>query len=310
MATLYPSTLDALFLTFDKRYQAGYDTADQFVSQVATIVPSASAEQRYAWMDKLPRLREWLGERVVNNAIAQEYAITNKRYESTVALEVDKIDDDQISVFAGVPEEMGRQAKVWPDQIMATLIEAGGSTTTFDGQFFFDTDHPTDTADAGSAVQSNTFPASPLSATTFQTVRAAMRNLKGRDGNPLGVMPNLLMVPPALEATALQILNAEFIAPALAFGQNAAGGQQSNVLKGSANLLVNPWLTDANDWFLLDVSRAIKPFVWQLRLAPKFTWMNRPEDANVFMRDEILYGVKARGNAGFGLWFLAARGVG
>jgi phage major head subunit gpT-like protein len=31
-----------------------------------------------------------------------------------------------------------------------------------------------------------------------------------------------------------------------------------------------------------------------------------PDDENVFKRDEFLYGVRARGAAGYGLWFLTA----
>jgi phage major head subunit gpT-like protein len=154
-------------------------------------------------------------------------------------------------------------------------------------------------------VQSNLFAATPLTAANYSTVRSAMMSFKGRDGSPLGIMPNLLMVPPQLEAVSRQILNADFIAAAV--GGNAAQAQ-TNVFKGSANLLVNPYLTNATAWYLMDASRAIRPFVWQLRQAPTFTWKNRPEDDNVFMRDELLYGVTARGNAGFGLWFLAAKG--
>lgn len=58
-------------------------------------------------------------------------------------------------------------------------------------------------------------------------------------------------------------------------------------------------------WFLLDTSRALKPLIWQERIAPRFASLDRPEDENVFMRKEFIYGADARGNAGFGLWQLA-----
>lgn len=56
-------------------------------------------------------------------------------------------------------------------------------------------------------------------------------------------------------------------------------------------------------WVLMDTSRAIKPFIFQNRIAPNFPNMNTGE--SVEMRDEYLYGGRARGNAGFGLWQLA-----
>lgn len=55
-------------------------------------------------------------------------------------------------------------------------------------------------------------------------------------------------------------------------------------------------------WFLLDVSRAIKPVVFQQRKSGQFTWMTSNEDEAVFMRDEYRYGWDGVYNAGFGLW--------
>lgn len=54
--------------------------------------------------------------------------------------------------------------------------------------------------------------------------------------------------------------------------------------------------------YLLDTSRPLKPLVFQRRIEPKMTVKNAPDDDHVFMNDEILYGIRARGAAGFGLW--------
>ena len=58
-------------------------------------------------------------------------------------------------------------------------------------------------------------------------------------------------------------------------------------------------------WFLLDISRAIKPLVFQERLPYKLTALTEDKDDNVFWKDEYIYGVRARSNAGLGLWQLA-----
>lgn len=58
-------------------------------------------------------------------------------------------------------------------------------------------------------------------------------------------------------------------------------------------------------WFLFCTSRAIKPFIWQTRRDYEFTSLDKPDDENVFMRDEYVYGVDARCNAGFGFWQMA-----
>ena len=58
-------------------------------------------------------------------------------------------------------------------------------------------------------------------------------------------------------------------------------------------------------WFLLDCSRPVKPFVYQERLPYMLTKLDSETDENVFFKDEYFYGVRARSNAGFGLWQLA-----
>lgn len=58
-------------------------------------------------------------------------------------------------------------------------------------------------------------------------------------------------------------------------------------------------------WFLLDLSRPVKPMILQIRKRPQFVAQDRPDDENVFMRKKFRYGVDDRKNVGFGLWQLA-----
>ena len=64
-----------------------------------------------------------------------------------------------------------------------------------------------------------------------------MMSLTNAAGNPLGIKPTLLIVPPALEGKAREILNAQSI-----IGSTTAGGSKSNIWMGSADLLVVPEL--------------------------------------------------------------------
>ena len=61
----------------------------------------------------------------------------------------------------------------------------------------------------------------------------------------------------------------------------------------------------APPWFLLDTSRALRPIIWQERIGYEFQSMTSTDDPHVFMNDQYVYGVRARVNAGFGLWQLA-----
>lgn len=76
-----------------------------------------------------------------------------------------------------------------------------------------------------------------LNAANYAAARSAMMSLTNGEGMPLGVRPNLLVVPPTLEAKAREILHAQFIV-----GDPTSGGSKSNIWYGTADLLVVPEL--------------------------------------------------------------------
>ena len=59
-------------------------------------------------------------------------------------------------------------------------------------------------------------------------------------------------------------------------------------------------------WFLLDTTRAIKPLIHQKRRPFEFVAKTSEQQSDlVFTRNEFVYGVDGRANAGYGLWQLA-----
>lgn len=74
-----------------------------------------------------------------------------------------------------------------------------------------------------------------LNSSNYAAARTAMMSLKNEEGTPLGIIPNLLVVPPELEAQAKEILTAELLGL-------SGEGTKSNIWRGTAELLVVPWL--------------------------------------------------------------------
>ena len=111
-------------------------------NQCATLVPSTTAKQDYGWLGKITKFREWIGERQIQNLIAHEYAIKNKTWENTVSVSRDEIDDDQYGIYSPVIQQLGQDAALHPDELVFELFKAGFTTACYDGQNFFDTDHP------------------------------------------------------------------------------------------------------------------------------------------------------------------------
>lgn len=299
-----PAALRALNTQFSGLFQRGYAAAGPMYQQLATMVPSTTKSNTYGWMERIPRLREWIGERLVNNLAAHAYSIENKRFEDTLEVDRDDFEDDNLGVYAPLAEMLGQAAATYPDDVLISLLQNGESNACFDGQNFFDTDHPINKFDDASGVQSNYW-ASGLALTqpNFFTMRQQFQSWKGADGRSLKARLTHLVVPPALEDEARTILEAEMIAAAA--GQ---GGAVSNISRNLAQLIVWDELSgDDTTWYGLDLSKPIKPFVWQDRRRPRFQQKMDDNDDNVFYRNKYVWGVDARGNGGYSLWFLGAK---
>lgn len=310
---LNAANLAAMFTAYSLQYQQGYGAAEIFWRNLATLVPSSTESSTYAWMDRIPKMRKWLGPRVVQNAVARgPRVVINDPFELTLEVPKHKIQDDTYGVFAPLAFSMGEQAAKWPDDVVgAKLLE---NPVCFDGKAFFATDHPIN-VEAGSSggTYSNLETSFPLTLANFQTAKTRMRTFKGADGRSVGSRGNLLVVPPSLEGTARTILQSQYY-PKLADGATLGNGDVAmveNVWKGTAELLVIDELEDNPvDWYLLDTRKAIKPLIFQLREAPVFAYLINPSDPNVFWHKMFVMGCEARGAADVTLPFLAFKGEG
>ncbi len=284
-------SFNALSTGYSAAFNKGYHDTEVNYTKIAMTVPSVSRETTYAWMGQIPNMREWIGEREIQSLIAHDYTIKNRNFELTTRIPVNDIADDQYGIYTPLISEMGLSAKKHPDFLTFELLGKGFSEKCYDGASFFSDKHSIDKDNK--TMQSN-MGTKKLNAAAYAEARAQMMTIKGEKGKSLNIVPDLLVVAPQNEAIARELLFADLIAGS------------SNVNKNTCDLLVVPELSDYGDqWYLFCTKRYIKPFVFQEREKPKFVCKNKESDDNVFFMDEVLYGIKARYNVGFGLWQLA-----
>lgn len=299
-----PSSISSMFSGFHAAFREGYQNAAPVYERLATMAPSTGEQETYAWMADIARFREWVGDRVYNNLVAHAYTLINKDWEDSFAVPRNKVDDDTYGIFGPRFQALGEAAKLWPDDMLLTALEAGDGALCYDGQYFFDTDHPVNLYDAAMGTQANLLTGSALTQTTYYAAKAAMQKLKSESGERMGIIPDVLIVPPALEKTAKEIIKADTIAQV--FGSNTAAAAPSNVSKGDVDLMVWERLTSDTTWYLACTKKPIKPFVFQQRKAPEFIDKGSdPRDEDRFNRKQYVYGADSRGNLGYSLWFLA-----
>jgi phage major head subunit gpT-like protein len=284
-------TIHAVNDGFKKIFNDVIETYKGDYEKVSTVVTANSITVNYAWIGEFPKMREWIGERVIKDLTAHSYSITRKKFELTIGVDVDDIKGDNLGIVKPRILTMAQEAQAHYDELIFELLEANGNC--YDGKKFFAANHSV------SGVAFSNLGVDELSSASLNAAIGEMQAILGEGGQPLRIKPNLLLIPQTLESTAKQILKADRL---------ASGA--SNLDYNLVDYKVIPWLTDAKAWYLLDTSRPLKPLILQKFEDIKFTAMDQDNDEGVFMRDEYRYGVSAKDNAGYGLWQLAYKSTG
>jgi phage major head subunit gpT-like protein len=290
-ATVTPGLLAQINVGLQGRFMRGFQKAELFYTKITLATDSNTHSEIYPFLGDITGLEEWIGERQAKDLKAYDFQIKNRHFEATIKINRDLLEDNQVAGFYPLAEILGVRAAEHPDELVASLIINGFTNLCYDGQAFFATTHP-----VGSTTASNKgTTALAADGVAYAAARAQMMNLTNDAGKKLNIRPNLLVVPPALETVARQLLNNDFISV-------SGGSTQNNIWKGSADLLVVPQLTDANDWFLFDTKQILPAMIFQTRKAAQLVPRTSLTDDNVFWKNEFVWGVDYRGEAGYAAW--------
>jgi len=142
MAVVSSEVLHALTTALSAAYVKGLAGVTPQYLRIATVVPSSTSSNTYGWLADLPGIREWIGDRRLAELEQHGYTISNKTWENSIRVKRENIEDDQIGQYSVIAANYGRQAAVFPDTLSFKLLSEGFKTLCFDGQYFFDTDHP------------------------------------------------------------------------------------------------------------------------------------------------------------------------
>lgn len=290
---------------FKALYQSAFSSVKPQWQRIAMEAPSTTDAETYNWLGAVPAVKEWLDTKVAAGLLSHNFTIRNKDWEATLEVDRNTFEDDKLGIVRPRIQEMGQEAARHPDELISDLIKANG--LCYDGQNFFDTDH----AEGSSGTQANTAAGTGTTiaqvTADFRAARAAMITRKDDRGKPLlknlgsdatGAAPGLFVV--MCPADLLGVFEELMVATQI--------GNTTNVLKGAFSLWVNPYLTDANDWYLFYVGSPIMPLILQMRKRPDFVSLQDPNSSEVvFFRKKFYYGVEARYNGGYGLWQFAHR---
>lgn len=101
--------------------------------RVTSTLPAGSAE-KLDFLGAVPALRKWIGTRSVKTPRQFNYSVSLDKYEDTVSLPLDWINNDKTGNVQSVMSSMATRYRVdWPAGLLATLLNAAASGTTYDG---------------------------------------------------------------------------------------------------------------------------------------------------------------------------------
>lgn len=215
------ANLEALRTGFRLEFNRALAAAATVSSAMLTEVNSSTKVETYGFLGDLPIFREWLGDKRIKSIGEKAYQLINRDFEATIGIHKNKIRDDNLGLYGPMVAGWGQDAGQLKDRLAFEALALGISRACFDGQNFFDDEHPVDYQD------------DPVS------------NISG-----------------------------------------AAAAQP---------------------WYLLDLSKPLKPIIYQNRQSPVFNMVTDETDSHVFKTGEFLMGGEARGAAGYSLWQLAHR---
>lgn len=289
------ANLEAVFINLKTTFNKAFDAAPSLWEKTTMLVPSGSSQNNYNWLSRFPKMRKWVGEKFVKAFEAFQYTIVNDDWEATVEVRRNDLEDDVIGIYAPMTQEAGYSAKQLPDEIDADLKNNAFTNLCYDGQYFYDTDHPVaekSVSNKGTAALS----AATLVAATasYGAARTAIMKFQDEEGRPLALIPDTLEVPPALEPVARILLESDKLQD-----------DTPNPYKNTAKVLVNPRLTSDTAWFLHVTTRPVKPFIYQERKKPVFVQQTDTNADDVFNKGVYKFGAEARAAGGYGFWQLS-----
>lgn len=221
--------------------------------------------------------------------VYQQYDVTYSFTEFASGFQVQRrlYDDDLYSVMNREPQALSTAFRRYREKDGASLFNTAFTDTSKSGDALSLCSTAHTSATPGVATQSNRG-TTALSATAVEAARLAMVDFRDYEGEKMSVMPDLLLIPRALEQTAWEIIASR--------GKVETANNNANFHFGKYKLAVWDFLTDSNNWFMIDSNMMRMFLVWWDRIPVEFA---RDKDFDTYIAKFSAY---MRYGFGFSDW--------
>ena len=274
---------------FNLRFKEGIEAYKPVYAALSMIEGDVAHDAiEFPFLEQFAGMREWLGDRQFKSLSNRKITIKEKPYEQSVSIPRRKIETDNYGIYGTVIAQMGAAVEELWDELFVEAL--ANPEAWFDNKAFYASNR-TYGSDKKAGTINNTA-ALALSFANFGTFYLQMSTFVGATGKPIASRPTHLIVGPALEDTARIIMMQDKY-------KDAEGNEVLNPHKGKCQIVVHPLLAGAyaNDWYLGKFDAVLKPIMVMKNKIGALVRLDSDTDENVFMRDEVVYGTSAYGNA-------------
>jgi len=217
------------------------------------------------------------------------------KYTKGFKVSEELVEDDRYNVIKKKPQALARSARRTAEYLAAQVFNnAFSSGTGGDAKYLASVSHPR--ADGGTAQSNASGSGITLTEGNLNTALLAMRGQLDDKGMKIGVKPSVLIVPPALEKTAMILTQSTL--------RSGTADNDANYFKGIVDVKGWDWLSSSTAWFLLDSS--VHQLNWFWRVRPEF------KQDNSFDTGMALFKTRMRASRGWSDWrgFWGSKGDG
>lgn len=299
----------------------GFETgpAAEALRALAIETNSDAAQENYAWLDAIPDAEEWEGETSIYVPKADELAVKNKVWRSTAGLPIDTVRRDKTGSVSRRMQQLGQIVASKPWAVVLDLIKNGDTTTfgtAFDGEKFFDTDHPNAAGAQKNALTATEVPQLTVSSATDPTpeemveailgITGYMHNIVDSTGRPMNEFAREFVVmykpTPGMHGAVVAALSSNHLASGEVNPLLAPGSPYKFVAVPSPRL---DWTTEIA---IFRTDGITKPFVVQTEVPADVTFLPSDDSYVQLKRMEVAIG-EMIGGVGYGQWEYAAKGT-
>lgn len=301
--------VEVAYVGFGTALNNAFAAYPSYYPRLATVVQTNNLLNREIWLNAVPKMRMWLGPKVIKRISAENLPIVTRPHEVSMAIGKGDIINDQLGIYAPKVGELGQRYPQALDDLAITMVCAGIQGTalgaTYDGQNLIDTDHTFRSSDTGIAAQqySNKVTGA-FSASVYQQAVTLFHSLKNEEGIPVNAgMPTILWYGPANRIAVRNVLQLQtasiggFVLPQNLDAGTAIGIECPWISARTTSVLGTSVTLTGLEWFLTTPGNTA--VILQIKRAAEF--MSVEEGYQVFMDGTYYYGLEAEFGAAYGL---------